>query len=407
MRIRNLAVLILFFLSGCSSSVRSENIAVLLARMAREGGEPVIRIEAIDTDAEIMAKKVILTGDAYHYGLQWGLLARESGIPMNRIDKSPEARFTNNQIIKMYRDIYPIQLEIVRGIAKAYQINERDIDMTYIERDFFINSGWQFFGIDRFQKGDFSFPEGDCGMAAVRLTENGQTNVIVGRNYDYAYNWPRFVTDKKSKGVYRSVGNTVLTFDQWVMDGINEKGLSLGIMKVDSPEPYAGIGYQPYPDQPSIEIHHLMRIILDTCASVQEAENLIQKVNVWFPDDFQHFIIADSAAAVIVEYGEDGKPVFIPMTEQNTLFMCGGYMNGAANTNAEYLAGAALLETNSVRSSDGLFDSVLSKLAVPEDQRADLKLATLWSSTFDLKKKQMDVRYIDNEYQTRYEFSLK
>ena len=111
------------------------------------------------------------------------------------------------------------------------------------------------------------------------------------------------------------------------MDGINEKGLCVSILRVDIKE-----GDQPakYPIGSSM----MLRYMLDDCANVDEA---IQKTKtgILLPEDWQncHFMVSDSAGQCVVIESRNGEVSIIP-SEICTNFYLGSddiedsYQNG-------------------------------------------------------------------------------
>lgn len=80
-------------------------------------------------------------------------------------------------------------------------------------------------------------------------------------------------------------------------DGINEMGVSVGIMAVDHAEP-------PYnPSRISLNDLDVVRLVLDYAGSVSEAVELIEKYNVRFDSVPLHYLIADrNGNSVIIEF---------------------------------------------------------------------------------------------------------
>jgi penicillin V acylase-like amidase (Ntn superfamily) len=48
---------------------------------------------------------------------------------------------------------------------------------------------------------------------------------------------------------------------------------------------------------------HMMLIVMQTCATVDEALDLLRTVRVWFPDEGNHWLTADATGkSVVVEW---------------------------------------------------------------------------------------------------------
>lgn len=84
-------------------------------------------------------------------------------------------------------------------------------------------------------------------------------------------------------------------------DGMNEKGLAVGMMAVDSADGGAD------PAKPTVGELGLIRLLLDRAANVEEAVVILGSYNVGFEGVFLHYFVADrSGASVVAEY-VDGR----------------------------------------------------------------------------------------------------
>lgn len=85
-------------------------------------------------------------------------------------------------------------------------------------------------------------------------------------------------------------------------DGMNEKGLFIGIAMVRS------VDVPSDPAKETLTGVQMVRRILDTCATVKEAGELVSQYNVdFFPGPHLHFLIADGAGdSLIVEFTAEG-----------------------------------------------------------------------------------------------------
>ena len=136
-----------------------------------------------------------------------------------------------------------------------------------------------------------------CTVFAVTgdRTDNGR--LLFGRNYDFYYEFDGFSFHTYPEGRYASFGNC----DIWIgrEDGMNEAGLFVAITATM----LQGV-------QPGLTFWFLVRMILDRCATVDEALALIQEVP---HAQSRNFFLADkSGKAVVAEATMDGVAVREP-----------------------------------------------------------------------------------------------
>jgi predicted choloylglycine hydrolase len=86
-------------------------------------------------------------------------------------------------------------------------------------------------------------------------------------------------------------------------DGMNEKGLAVGMMAISDIQPVTD------PDKITIDSLAVIRLLLDKAANVEEALALLEKYNVDFSGGpVIHYLIADiSGHSAVVEYGDAQK----------------------------------------------------------------------------------------------------
>lgn len=146
---------------------------------------------------------------------------------------------------------------------------------------------------------------------------NNESGTYFGRNFDW-YHRPSmllftdspkgyasasmvdlFYAERDYSGDYESMIERLplLRTPYLTFDGMNEKGVAIGIMAVPHAEP-------PYdPDKVTIHDLSVVRLVLDYASSSDEAVALIGKYNVRFDGVFLHYMIADrSGKSVIVEF---------------------------------------------------------------------------------------------------------
>jgi hypothetical protein len=371
----------------------------VLGRVSAAAGQRIITYAPINDT--VLTRKVTINADYYSLGYQTGLMAREIGIAPRRRAAADSA--LNERIVAMYGDLYPQHLEKARGVASAFGLNLDDLDLRDLERDFYVNLYWVLFNYEQFQSTGFqSLNTGQCSILSVHR-RGGPS--LVGRNFDYGYNVPRFFMISNITGVYRTIGNTGWAWNHWIMDGINEKGLFIGVATNESPSEYGRLGHQPYPDSPAVNAHHMMSIVLDTCGNVSEALRLIGQMRIWFSDEFLHFMIADAdGSSAVVEFDESGRLVPFVSTRAyqvvtNTALQVGE--ERVASMCWRYARATSTLSSTDVRSLDDLL-TVNRSVSVSSSSGK-----TLWISLADLPQREMDVRFIEEGHAVPHRFRIE
>jgi predicted choloylglycine hydrolase len=139
--------------------------------------------------------------------------------------------------------VFPQVLEEIKGFADACKA-------PYEQLEAFM------FGIGGFK------PEPMCSVFA---SFNG-ADVVFGRNYDFFYSFKKYTESylTKPEGGYISVGHTDVFIGR--EDGVNEKGLAIGMTGVPSEG-----------NSPGISFCLLVRCVLDKCATVKDALEILTK----------------------------------------------------------------------------------------------------------------------------------
>ena len=147
-----------------------------------------------------------------------------------------------------------------------------------------------------------------------------------GRNLDleYSYKETVTVTPRKFPFAFRKMGKLG---DHYAMIGIayiaqgyplyydatNEKGLSMAGLNFPG-----NADYKPaMPDKDNVSPFELIPWILGQCATVSEAEKLLDRINIW-KEDFSgelplsplHWLIADGERAIVLESVRDGIKIY-------------------------------------------------------------------------------------------------
>jgi len=306
-------------------STYDEDFKRLIDEAHQAIGKTVITYSSI-SDEFTIPKYLEIVGSHYDYGRLSGYIGLQIGIRLNQV--SDAGKELNDQIIKMYTEIYPQFLEIVRGVSVMYGVPVEEIDFKYMEQGFFNDLWYILFKYPEFEqlmppRSTQAF-EGNCAI----VSANVEDDIFVGRNFDNDRERPTFVMKTKMDGVYEVMCNASYSVYHWVMDGINEKGLVMATANSAAPEEY--YRYQdPYPDFPVINEHHMFRVALETCSTVDEVIELYQKVRPWVADFADHLMVVDAKGnSAVIEIDLDRNPVFFTSEKSyqvitNTVLLAG------------------------------------------------------------------------------------
>jgi predicted choloylglycine hydrolase len=113
------------------------------------------------------------------------------------------------------------------------------------------------------------------------------TNALYGRNYDYSpRRYDPTLVAIQPKGVHASLGFA----DRFTgrVDGMNEHGLCVGLHFVN---------YRPV--RPGLVCILIVRVVLDQCATTQEAVRLLTRIPHGQP--FNYSVLDTTGAAAVVE----------------------------------------------------------------------------------------------------------
>ena len=365
----------------------------LLNLATRQIGKPILKYEEMAPGSFL--RKATVTGTHYELGLLVGLIARNYGMQVLR--RSALNADMNARITGMYRIIYPQFLEKARGIGQAFGIALEDLDLRYLEHDFEAELWWRLFKYQQFTDfTGFSVAKPILGCSLTSYYLEGEKRQLIGRNFDNRADRPGFLVISSLDGVYKTIGHSIFQLYQWLPDGINERGLFMGMASLSSPQKYADYKDSPdYPDRPAIQAVHLERVVLDTCATVDEALALIGKTRVWFPVEFNHFLLSDSLGkSVVVEFDKDKNMVVFPRQAAFHVVT-----NTALQEGTDYVYGACWRYRTA---TDGLQQGISSMpdlSRVMESVRPQSGYTrTLWTAMADLSRKEMTVNYRAEDY---------
>ncbi len=415
-----------------------DKFKTLMAGANRKTGKDIYHYEPIAPN--VIPRKMTIQGTHHEIGQWTGHIANEfygEALHDDLIDilrRKPENEDLNKRIVAMYEKIYPPYLDLVRGLGEVFDLTLDEIDLRYVEFRFF-NALWvrllqygkfytqmdfslkgmgsnsdSAFGLEKLSSTLMGKSMGDnCSLVSSYLPDAG--NHFIGRNFDGASDRPHFVVTTDIEGVYNTLGSACYFPYHWFVDGINEKGLFIGVATNGSPKAY-NKKEPEYPDEPAVQVIHMVRIVMEMCATVDEAIERFGSVRIWFPAEVNHLLIADEAGNVaIVEWDLNRKMVAIRQTKPLTIL-----------TNSAFQEGIDFVRKNCYRfrKAEAVVraKSPLMNMKTPCDMNAVHEITsvmrqtrgggshTLWTTYFDLKARQMELRIRSQKYTIPYTFTL-
>jgi hypothetical protein len=252
---------------------------------------------------------------------------------------------------------------------------------------------------------------GCTGFAALDA-ENG---MIFGRNFDWRVH-PAMVLFTDPLDAYASVSIVDISYlgygtnfpemrDRQALlrapylpfDGMNEKGLAVGMMAVD----YANGGTDP--SKMTLEDLDVIRLLLDYAATVDEGIALLGNYNVLFEEVPLHYMLADRQGnSAVLEY-LDGQIMVIrsehPWQVSTNFIVSEEKPQGATSSCWRYnKAYQALEQAGGSLSEDEAFD-LLQQVSQGGNY------PTIWSVVYDLNNGQVRV-VVDRKYDLMYTFQV-
>ena len=369
----------------------------LLANAVAAVGKETIRLEPL-SDRFTVPKKLTISGTAYEIGYTIGHISNQFNHTPKQVSESKKQ--LNQQIIQMYQKIYPQYLEILGGIGVSFDMTVDEMDLSYMEFNFFIELWWyllkydQFSTLTNFAKGDGIPTNNNCSIASYFTGEHH----LIGRNFDNPSDRPHYFTTSQMQGAYKMKGHSVYNLYHWVVDGMNEKGLSMNC--ATNGEEY--FWEDPYPNEPAVFSGHMSRIVMDTCATVDEAIEKIGSAKIWFPNEGLHWVISDaSGKSVVVEFDQDRNMVVLDKPGNYELMT-----NTALQKGEEYLNQTCFRYNRAkpmLKAGLQTMDDMLSVMDSIHFSSGSTR--TLWTLIMDIKTRSFEV-YYRKEYHKKYSFSF-
>jgi predicted choloylglycine hydrolase len=338
-------------------------------------------------------KRMDITGTHYELGHLMGHIARQHGHPPPRL--YDQQRSLNGQIIEMYRRVYPQYLELVRGVADAFETPLEELSFASLENSFFLDLWGSVFRYGRFdalQIGPADWPAGrNCAVVSAGLD---RPPPILGRNFDNAYERPHFIVYTDLEGVYRVMANAQYALYHWVMDAMNEKGLFMATANNASPPEY--MFTDPYPDVPAIQEHHLFRVALETCASVDEVIALYGSVRPW-SQQADHLLVADAEGnSAVIEFDLERRTrIFRAQADYQVL------TNTAYSMGLDYV----LSHCNRFREATERAEEGIDDLEEMAQVMASIRGPAGYLSLFDSRRRLMRL-HLRRDFETAWDFTL-
>ena len=168
----------------------------------------------------------------------------------------------------------------------------------------------------------------DFGCSAFTLTAT-DGDVMMGRNYDFKYDSSALLVYCTPKNGYKSVAFAALdnvsanqadsslvtrfaclTAPFICLDGMNEKGVSIAVLTLDSEPTYQQTG------KPMLPTSLLIRLVLDRAASTEEAVELISQYDMFATSgrDYHFYITDASGDGRVIEYDCDSETRALTVT---------------------------------------------------------------------------------------------
>lgn len=259
----------------------------------------------------------------------------------------------------------------------------------------------------------FDLPNLGCSTF---LAVTPDKDYLFGRNFDNRYTPILLVTTHPDDG-YASLSVVNLSYvgfnenhlpiklsDRFLtlaapyapMDGINEKGVSIAVLKL-STEPT-----RQDTDKPDITTSTAIRLVLDRAADVDEAVELLQRYDmVSSAGASYHFQITDaSGKSVVVEYADHIMTVLDASCATNFILTPGAWYNHGNGQDRYAIVAETLENTDGVLTEQQAMELLASVM-----QDADKRSPTQWSVVYNNTKRTLRFCLRGN-YDTVYDFAL-
>ncbi len=240
-------------------------------------------------------------------------------------------------------------------------------------------------------------PAIDAGCSAFTAKTAGG-RVLYGRNFDYKMEMTAVLLRTAPKDGYLSIGlvdagwlnygigslsdgradlSMTVAFPYMVMDGMNEKGLAVSVLKLDGEPARQRSGKR------RIMTSVALRLMLDRAATVDEAVSLLDGYDMYsaMPDADFHFLAADaSGRSVVIEYSAGKMSVLDANYVTN--FYLDPAMKGQGKGKDRYEILKSVLAFKKDILSEKEAMALLALVSQPETEESTSM--TQWSVVYDL-----------------------
>jgi hypothetical protein len=275
---------------------------------AKPGGEapaPHIEHKAIQQDRVIAGgpkdfmevRHLALKGSNEEIGQALAIIAKER----YRLRPMPSADRFRTRVGRQYiKGRYPILFERMRGVAAAFGRPLED-------------DAWDFNGLMY----TFNMRPG-CSVVYYPPEMTADGNGVVSRNYDFSTGallgeWPArgelaatarpYLIELRPDRGYASLALYSYDLLNGVLDGINSEGLTVTVLSDD--ELSGKFGVEPAEDGVGLGMQQTLRLLLDTCATVEEAKEALLLTKQYYELAPVHYLIADRhGKAFVWEYSQ-------------------------------------------------------------------------------------------------------
>lgn len=252
------------------------------------------------------------------------------------------------------------------------------------------------------------------------VCSNNDGDTLMGRNFDYTETDTVVVYTNPEDGYasYALADLTVvgvggdginplsplgrgymITAPYMCLDGVNEAGLAAGILELD-------MGDEVHQDnaKPDLQVYCAIRVLLDKCANVDEAIELLEKYDVHTAIGMNyHLQLADkSGKAVVVEWLDNEMYVNESCVATNSVLTSGEHFDeGDPDDRIDTMMDA--LESKDFVLSE---DEACDLLEKEKNPFAYMDIYTEWSCVYNVDKFKVDI-YMDEDFGKAYSFGGK
>ena len=260
----------------------------------------------------------------------------------------------------------------------------------------------------------------DAGCSAFTAqSEEGQ--ILYGRNFDYKMDMTAVLIRTAPENGYRSIGlanvgwigytagslndgttdlSMAVFFPYLLMDGMNEKGLSMSVLKLRGDPALQDTGKN------KISTTVALRLVLDRAANVEEALELLDQYDMQssMPDANFHFLLADaSGKAVVLEYLPNGKRMVYDQNYVTNFYLTENVPYAPVRGKDRYDLIEQTLAFKKGVMSEAEVMALLAVIGQPETEEATSM--TQWSVVYNLTELTGRVAVV-REYDNVFRFSL-